>query len=209
MDYFSFLKKAKDYPIFRVADALKWFPLADKRVVLNQLHLWTLGGRLERLRKNLYILKDYEIKDPFVLTGLFYSPSYVSLESALNFYGMIPDIPFATTCVSTAKTKSFHSASYGTFAYHRIRPELFFGFQTVEVENTYAYNIARQEKALFDFFYLRATKTENPEGFLEEMRLSLPRGFKRRDIKEWSGLVSPRNKNFHALINVFLKTHAK
>lgn len=209
MDYFSFLQKAKSYPLFKIADVLKWFPQADKSTVLNQLSSWGENGRVERIRRGVYKLPDHEIKDSFVLAAFLYSPSYISLESALNSAGIIPDIPFASTCVSLGKTQIFRSDAFGTFLYHHIKQELFFGFETVMSEKNYSYNIAGPEKALFDYFYLKAGKSENKEGFLEEMRLTLPSGFDARKLEQWSKLVSFRNKSFHKLVASFSKIYAK
>ena len=40
-----------------------------------------------------------------------YSPSYISLETALSYYGLIPESVYALTSVSTRKTISFNKAS--------------------------------------------------------------------------------------------------
>jgi predicted transcriptional regulator of viral defense system len=209
MDYFSLLKKAKEYPLFKVTDVIKWFPNMDKKAVLNQLYLWTAKGRLERLKKGTYKLPDYEIKDTFVLAGFLYSPSYISLESALNSANIIPDIPFATTSIAIGKTQTFRAKDYGVFTYQSIKKGLFFGFETVMADKNYSYNIASPEKALFDYFYVKAGKVENPDGFIAEMRISLSNDFSCKAIKEWSRLVSNRNKSFHALVGALMKKYAK
>lgn len=208
MDYLTFRNQAKEYPLFRVADLQKWFPRADQRNILNQLNLWTRKGYLERIARGAYRLREYKIKDPFILAGFLYGPSYITLESALNSYGIIPDIPFSTTSAALPKTKVFRTREHGTFFYHHIKPGLFFGFKTV-AEGQYAYRIATPEKALFDYLYFRGAGIKNANGFIEELRLSLPRGFNLRNLKAWSGLVSPQKKTFHALIGALLKKHAR
>ncbi len=200
MNFLELQTKAKTYPIFRVADVLKWFPETRKANVLNQLNLWTKKGHIERLRKSLYVLKDYAVKDSFILANLLYAPSYISLETALHVYGMIPEIPFRTTSVTQRKTKMFSTQRYGTFQYHHIKPELFFGFQTVSSQNLYSYHIAFPEKALFDYLYLRAKAIENPGGFLRELRLSFPRQFSVQKLQEWSVLIPQRNTAFHRIL---------
>jgi len=209
MTFLELRQKAKSYPIFRTVDVLKWFPDAKKESVLHQLSLWLKKGYLEHLRRDLYILGDSNLADSRVLSNLLYSPSYISMETALNSYGMIPDIPFETTAVTTQKTKTFHASHYGTFAYHHVKPELFFGFQTVDFKQGYGYSIALQEKALFDYFYFRTRAIRNPQGFIEEMRLSLPEKFSFRDIRKWQSLVLASPRNFHHTINAFLAFYDK
>lgn len=213
MNYLAFYKKARTYPLFRVEDIFKWFPEARRQNVLNQLNLWVKRGYIERIARGVYNLADYEIGDSFILANFLYGPSYVTLESALNAYGIIPDIPFATTSVAMPKTKTFRTAKYGSFFYHHIKPELFFGFKIVRgsppLHSHYTYRIAIPEKALFDYLYLRAGKQANIDGFWEELRLSLPKNFHFSKLRQWSKLVSLQKKTFHILINSFLQKHAK
>lgn len=209
MNYTSFLAQARTYPLFKVADVQKWFPEADKRAVLNQLHAWTLKGYIERMRRGIYMFRDNELRDPFIIAGFIYKNSYVSIESALNSLGIIPDIPFAVTCVSLAKTKTFRIKNYGVFLYQHIKSELFFGFSTIRVGENYSYNIATPEKALFDYFYLKGGKQDNPLGFLEEMRLTPYPAFNYREFGKWAELVSSRKKGFHILVKTFLNSYGK
>ena len=165
MDYLSLRKKAQNYPLFKVEDVFKWFPKAHRKSTLNQLNLWIKKGYLERISKGAYRLAEAEISDPFILASFLYGPSYISLESALNAYGIIPDIPFSTTSVALPKTKIFRVKSHGSFFYHHVKPELFFGFNTVGGSSSayrhYSYRIASPEKALFDYFYFRAKKVKS------------------------------------------------
>lgn len=208
MDYFTFRKRAKTFPIFKTADVFKWFPHESRGSILNQLHLWYQRGHVERIRRGLYKLADYEVQDVFSLAGLLYAPSYISLESALNAHGVIPDVPFRVTCVSMLKTKTFHTKNYGVFSYQSIKPELFFGFETVGVDKNYSYNIASPEKAMFDYLYLRTGRTNNAKDYLSQMRLSLPDDFDFKKIAEWADIVSPRRRTFHKFIRAFIKKDA-
>jgi len=213
MDYLAFRKKAQNYPLFKVEDVFKWFPKANRKGTLNQLNLWVKKGYLERISKGIYRLAEAEISDPFILASFLYGPSYITLESALNAYGIIPDIPFSTTSVALPKTKIFRTKNNGSFFYHHAKPGLFFGFHTASTPSSayhhYAYRIATPEKALFDYFYFRAKKVKNAAAFLEEMRLSLPKTFRADQLRKWSKLVSPKMKTFHALILALTQKHVK
>ncbi|MBI3334985.1 MAG: hypothetical protein HY001_00610 [Candidatus Portnoybacteria bacterium] len=192
--------KANRYPLFKLVDVFKWFPKAQKQVTLNQLHSWCSKGYLEHIRKGVYKLSDFELKDSFVLTNFIYPPSYISLESALNYYGIIPDIPFAITSVTINKTASFKTEKYGTFLYSHVKQSLFFGFQSIRVEKIYTYTIALPEKALFDYLYLRIRHSGSPTDTIRELRLSVQKDFHWRKLKEWAALVSAKDKIFHAII---------
>jgi predicted transcriptional regulator of viral defense system len=200
-------ERSKNYPIFKLEDVFKWFPKAKRETTLNQLNVWVKKGYLENITRGIYKISDFELKDSFLLSNFIYSPSYISLESALNYYGIIPDIPFGITSVTLNKTKTFKTQKYGVFYYHHIKPELFFGFQTIFIEKNYSFNIALPEKAIFDYFYLKAKKVESPEGFIEEMRLSLPKKFNWRKLKNWTNLVSKKNKTFFQLMETLFKKY--
>jgi len=201
--------KAKNYPLFKLEDVFKWFPDAKRATTLNQLNFWVKKEYLEKIRRGIYKLSDFEIKDTFLLSSYIYSPSYISLETALNYYSIIPDIPFAVTSIALNKTKTFKTKDYGIFYYHNLKPELFFGFKSIIIEKNYSYNIASPEKALFDYLYLKIKIIESPEGVIEELRLSLPKDFDWKKFKKWEELVSKKKKNFHNLIKFLMKKHAK
>ena len=201
--------KAKNYPLFKLEDVFKWFPEVKGGTTLNQLNFWAKKGYLENIRRGVYRIADFELKEPFILSNFIYTPSYISLETALNYYGIIPDIPFAVTSATINKTKTLKTEKYGVFYYYHLKSTLFFGFYPVLVEKNYSYNIALPEKALFDYFYLKAKKIDSPEGFIEEMRLSLPENFNFSKIKKWSTLVLKQNKNFHKLIQILSQKYGK
>lgn len=204
MTFNELKNQAKDYPLFRLEDVFKWFPKVKRSTTLNQLNFWLKKGYLEKIRRGVYKLSDFGINDVFVLANFIYPPSYISLESALNYYSIIPDVPFGNTSVAIKKTKEFKTKNYGVFYYSHLKPDLFFGYKTILVKKNYSYNIALPEKALFDFLYLRAKKIDSAEGFIEELRLSLPQNFDWGKIKNWTRLIPKKNRNFHKLIQALI-----
>jgi predicted transcriptional regulator of viral defense system len=209
MTYFELKKKLIDYPIFKIEDVFKWFPKENKRTLIFQLSIWTKKGHIERLRRGVYKFSDYQIKDISVLSS-FFLPSYISCETALNYYGIIPDIPFATTSVVTTKTITIKTKNYGLFIYHHIKPELFFDYLKIDSDFLYSYKIATPEKALFDFLYLQSFKKNfDPENCFKEMRLDIGKSFKMNNLKKWQKLVSLKNKKFHLSIDNLLKKYKK
>ena len=104
--------------------------------------LWVFKERLEPLALPQYLT------NPF--------PSYVSLQSALYYHGLISQIPAITYAVSIARTKKYKTA-LGTISIHHVHPTFFFGFESIGKS---AVKIATPEKALLDFFYLSPAKSK-------------------------------------------------
>lgn len=82
-----------------------------------------------------------------------YEPSYVSLESALAYYEVIPETVFGVTSISSRKTQKFES-NWGTFNYRSVKPLFMIGYQVIEDRQGSKFKIARLEKAVLDYLYL-------------------------------------------------------
>lgn len=63
-------------------------------------------GRVVRLKRGLYRLTEVEVNE-YLLANKIYSPSYVSLETALSYYGVIPESVYVVISVTTKPTRSF------------------------------------------------------------------------------------------------------
>ena len=137
--------------IFTIIDVMKLFPDEKTTATRTQLYRLTAKGFIVSVKRGLYCFDKSKI-DELDLAGKLYSPSYISLETALNYYGIIPDIPITVSCVTPTTTKKISIAS-GNFSYLKIDSKLFFGFS----QTTFA--IAHKEKALLDYFYLRRITT--------------------------------------------------
>jgi len=123
------------------------------------------------------------------LSGVVRFPSYVSLEYVLERAGLIPESPFAITCV-TQKTPRVYTSAIGTFIYRQIRrPELSAGYNIVPYRGLEV-AIAPPGKALFDTLYLRPFKTVQDMStyLLETGRFN------------WDALVPRERRRFVALV---------
>jgi predicted transcriptional regulator of viral defense system len=121
------------------------------------------NGNLIRIKKGLYLFGyDYR-KEPYsqeVMANKIYGPSYVSLEYALSYYGMIPEHVEEITSVSTKRTRIFNTP-VGRFSYKHIPVALYrVGFNLVSVRDNATALIATPEKALADLLYLRRVHPE-------------------------------------------------
>lgn len=107
------------------------------------------AGILVKIERDKYLLKGTKIND-FSLANFIYQPSYVSFESALNFYGILSQFPYEISSATTKKTvgKIFQNK---VFTYTHIKKDLFWGYEKKE-----DFVIAFPEKALLDQLYLTA-----------------------------------------------------
>ena len=85
-----------------------------------------------------------------------------NFESALSYYGLIPETTHGIVAVTTRKTTKIKN-KVGIFYYHHVKPLLFRDFVRIEMDG-YRINIALPEKALLDYFYLRNLKPEELGG---------------------------------------------
>ena len=89
------------------------------------------------------------------LPSYIYGPSYISFDTALSYYGMIPEAVYIYTSATFNKRKTKRYINFfGTFQYRDIPKEAYsFGIKTKE-ENGYVYYIGTKEKALCDKLYI-------------------------------------------------------
>lgn len=121
----------------------------------NNLTRWVNKGLLVKLRNGYYSFPEYlhDSDSAFYIANRFYRPSYISLHTALAFYGIIPEGVFQITSVSTLKTAEYENL-FGIFIYKKILPSLFFGYDQKKYSNSKVFLIAQPEKAILDLLYL-------------------------------------------------------
>ena len=143
----------------------------SKNVIRKQLTRWVSSGKLIQLRRGFYaIAQPYrdEQPHPFLVANMIKKASYVSLQSALEYYGIIPEYVPVITSVTTGRTEEIITKA-GRFQFKHIKKDLFWGYQEVEVVVGTKIFIALPEKSLLDLIYL-TPKSDSLE-YLEEMRL--------------------------------------
>ena len=143
----------------------------DPADVASQLSRWVATGKLLQLRRRIYALpaaRRRRAPHAFETANLLVRPSYVSLEAALSYHGMIPEAVFTTTSITSARPV-LHRTPLGDFDYRHVSTGLFWGYRSVEVAPGVSALVARPEKALLDLVYLRP-RGDDP-AFLHELRL--------------------------------------
>ena len=150
MRFREFQFYAKDLPAFNLNDIRKYDPNFHRQ----QLSDWLERGYICSLANGYYLLADAQVDESnlFMLANRIYEPSYISRESALAYYRIIPESVLGVTSVSSRKTRQFDS-EWGRFKYHSIKPALMFGYRVVAHDKMTKYKIASLEKALLDYLY--------------------------------------------------------
>jgi uncharacterized protein YifN (PemK superfamily) len=104
---------------------------------------------LIRVKKDLYVRRDKELSKELIANHI-YGTSYVSLETALAYYGMIPERVYIQRSITTKRAKTF-STPLGIFEYITVTAPYFtIGIQQEIIENRYAFLIAAPTKAVCD-----------------------------------------------------------
>jgi predicted transcriptional regulator of viral defense system len=168
MEFDSFLKLVGDEPIFESSILLAGN--VDPRLIRIQLSRWVKTGKILQLRRGLYsIAPPYQKRQPhpFLVANHLQKASYVSLQSALSFYGLIPEVVNITTSVSTGRPERLETP-LGTYEFRHIKTELLFGYQMAELGEQ-SVLIATPEKALLDLIYLQPGS--DSAAYLKELRL--------------------------------------
>lgn len=114
------------------------------------LETYAKRGILVRLKRGLYALKS-NLPNEEIIANTLYKPSYISLEYALSSYGIIPEMPYVVTSVTTKATTSFTTQGR-EFSYTKIKSKAFTGY-TVDKAAGRTFFIAEPEKALVDYLY--------------------------------------------------------
>lgn len=131
--------------------------LSDYSAPNFKIHRWLGEEVLLAVKKGLYVVSPKKSNVPVALplvANQLYGPSYVSLEYALYFYGMIPERVAQITSVTTKRAKTFQN-SLGRFSYQKLPVSYYqFGIDYVKSSDTVAFMMASPEKALCDWLVL-------------------------------------------------------
>jgi predicted transcriptional regulator of viral defense system len=127
--------------------------LKDYNQPNDKIHNLIKEGILQPVKRGLYVAGpevDAAIPDPFLVANHILGPSYVSMESALSFYGLIPERVYEISSVTIKATRSF-STPLGLYSYTRLQlPYYSYGIRSIEENKDQRFLIASKEKAIFD-----------------------------------------------------------
>jgi predicted transcriptional regulator of viral defense system len=167
---FEFLERVKPMGIFSIGELELLYPGLDKR----RLYEWQLKNYIIKLRNGWYCLPEFlrENYSTWIIANAVHEPSYLSLESALSYHGIIPEGVYMTTSLTTNRTIRLSMAG-SSYAYSSVKNELFFGYELIETGYHHRkIRMADPVKALIDFFYLHPDY--NTEDEILQLRLNRP-----------------------------------
>ena len=168
MKWEEFIKITSGLPVIDTEILLAGVP--NPRPAKVQISRWEKSSKLIQLKRGLYLLADAyrktEVYEPHI-ASLLKKPSYISLEKALEYHGLIPEAVAVWTSV-TPKRQAKFTSKIGAFLYRHIKNALFWGYESVTVNKQTAF-FAAPEKALLDLIYLNDIKISSE--YLEELRL--------------------------------------
>ncbi len=136
-----------------------------------QLSRWVREGRIVKLKRGYYALAEPytdSAPSPFAIANAMEPASYVSCQSALAWYGLVPEHVPSVVSVTSGRTGAIANG-FGTFIYRHFKPSLLWGFVHVELPGNKSARMALPEKALLDLIYLEPSA--DSADYLEELRL--------------------------------------
>ena len=123
------------------------------------LHRYKKQGFILQLKRGSYVFPDVLPPDVYVANKL-YSPSYISLEFALSYHRVTPEVVYEITSVTTKATRRFEALGK-IFSYRKIKKAAYTGYG-VEKQGGLSFYIADAEKAFVDVNYLRLINGQKP-----------------------------------------------
>ena len=133
----------------------------DYKQTKNLITKLTKNGWLIRIKRGLYAISDLSTRgflslSPYLVANFLVTDSYVSFESALQYYGMFDQLTDKTVSVSSRayKTVKLHNVEY---SFVKTKVTQYFGWQDMVIDNR-TVHIATAEKALIDIVNFHKNK---------------------------------------------------
>ena len=147
MNFVHFKNSLRDFPVFSIADIRAAHGGFDRR----RLSEWQKKGYIKKIVKGYYLFSDIDMNEGMLLAiaNKIYKPSYISFETAMSHFRLIPESIYMITSASTKRTSLFETPM-ARFSYRTIKPALFFGYFLLPD----GMKMAFMEKAILDYFYI-------------------------------------------------------
>jgi len=194
MDYKTALSRFSNQPL---SHQLLVSIFKDYQRPNDKIYRAAKDGLIQSIKKGLYIagpaLNAGRKPEPFLLANHILGPSYVSVETALSYYGIIPERVYEITSMTTQAARKFNTP-VGTFTYLRLPlPYYAFGIRSEKITDDQYSMIASPEKALFDKIVttsglLFRSRKAAKEFLLENMRMDQDalRQFNVKEMTTWT-----------------------
>ena len=211
MDFRYLIKPFSTVPLSRqvVLDILKEYKRPNDKI--SEL---IKSGELIPLKKGLYITggqTDLTAPEPFLIANHLWGPSYVSLESAMSYWGIIPERVYEISSV-TIKSSKKYKTPIGRFSYRSIpAPYYSFGIKSIELATGQLALIASPEKALCDKIITTSglslrSPSQTRIFLLDDLRID-PQWLRKFNLKEMKSWIedAPKKQSLRMLIKTLEK----
>lgn len=184
MQFIEFKQNLGKFIIFNINDVRKIEASFD----LRWLAEWKEKGYIKMIRRRYYIFADTLINESVLslIANTIYEPSYISLESALSRYNLIPESVYSVTSVTSQKARNFKT-EFGRFSYRQVKPSLLFGYKLVDFDGR-RFRLAEIEKAVLDYLYLNPHIKDAPD--FDGMRFNIDAFREGADIEKFKKYAS-------------------
>lgn len=166
--------------IFYLSDLKKLLNITKDNTAYKTVGKLVKKRLLIRMGKGRYA-SVFNPPEKYEISNYLYSPSYISLETALNYYGILSQFPYVITAVTTRKTNKIR-ANNNEYEYAHINKRLFWGYKKQN-----GFLIALPEKALIDLIYFACKGWRNID--IKELELA---SLNRKTLKTMVGKISYR-----------------
>ncbi len=183
-----FASKIKDKKlyIFSANDIRALFGVSAV-AALALLHRYKKQGFVVQVKRGLYVFPDALPPDVHVANRL-YSPSYISLEFALSYHGVIPETVYEITSVTTKSTRRFETLGK-IFSYRKIKKVAYTGYE-IHTQQGLSFYIADAEKAFVDTNYLRLNNKQEPISRFNKEKINPEKALRYAELFHSTKLIS-------------------
>ena len=161
-------------PIFTDEDLKVIFSHTPEEKLHNSLSYHLKQGHLKKFKRGVYSLvgrKNSKGVSKFLLANFLYNPSFISFESALSYYGLIPEAVYETTSACFQEKKKMFKTSEGFFSFLHSPVTPF--FLDVIKDEKESFFIARPLRALFDLTYSSRKDYKALSDLEDDLRIDL------------------------------------
>lgn len=148
--------RENNYKIVNPVLVSRLFKFTNQNTIYKLLQRLTDQKVLKRAINGTYFVNSTNPGSFFVANSLI-TPSYISFESALNYYGILPQFPYPITSTTTKRSQTINFDNR-EFSFRHLAYDLYFGF--IKVDD---FLIATPEKAVLDLLYFRSKGLANAD----------------------------------------------
>lgn len=183
--------------IFSLRDFVRLLAVSEK-TARSFLSYQAKKGVFTRVSRGLYIISNNP-PPKFEIANRAYQPSYISFESALSRFGIIPETVYSITSATPLPTRVLHISGQ-QYEYHQLKKTLYFGYHPEKLLGR-TILIADREKALLDYLYFRALRNMPVSERLDVRLIDQER--LRAYMKQFEQAIR-KKKYFRSLVNKYI-----